>query len=73
MSQCAQCVKVLVQAVQQEGEQLLAVLLRVALELGCEARDVPLEGNWGHASHAALHSEWQVRQAKRDESVCPAC
>ena len=69
-------VQVLVQAVQEEGEQLLAVLLLVARELGGKPSDGHLEGSGDDVGELAtphvldelakgsgnlsLHSKWVV-------------
>lgn len=58
-------VQVLVQAVQQEGEELLGVLLRVPLELGRKLGQLPLEvlgGDVGGARGPELSHQAPKRQ-----------
>ena len=54
-------VEVFMQAVQQEGQKLLAVLLAVALELRGKLAQLPLEIGWGDRCCVALHSSQSCR------------
>ena len=50
-------VEVLMQAIQQEGQQLLTVLLAIPLKLGSKPAKLVLEVGWGHRSCLPLHSK----------------
>lgn len=49
-------VEVFMQAIQQEGQQLLTVLLAVALELRGKLAKLILEVGWGYRCCVALHA-----------------